>query len=257
MIKFGSGNGEYMNMRTDHAWLNPEFARQYLDDVCGAIPFEREQFDIAARLMRKKTGEVKRFLDMGCGNGVLSSMVLKHYPESQGVLLDFSGSMLKTAREKLSAYAAQLFFINADFGDKNWVDMLPSGTDKEFDVVVSRFSIHHQPDGRKRELFAEIYNMLSDKGIFINIEHVAASSVWGKSIFQEYMIDCLYHSHLKGGGKRTKSDIADEFRLRHEKDADVIAPVEKQCEWLRETGFIDVDCYFKILEIAIFAGRRK
>jgi len=32
--------------------------------------------------------------------------------------------------------------------------------------------------------------------------------------------------------------------------------VEVQCEWLRDAGFIDVDCFFKAFELAIFGGKR-
>ncbi|HMQ52517.1 MAG TPA: class I SAM-dependent methyltransferase, partial [Anaerolineae bacterium] len=31
---------------------------------------------------------------------------------------------------------------------------------------------------------------------------------------------------------------------------------ETQCAWLRQLGFADVDCYFKIFELAVFGGRR-
>jgi len=30
--------------------------------------------------------------------------------------------------------------------------------------------------------------------------------------------------------------------------------LEKQCEWLREIGFNEVDCYMKIFELALFGG---
>ena len=39
-------------------------------------------------------------------------------------------------------------------------------------------------------------------------------------------------------------------------EGNILAPVELQCEWLRRIGFEDVDCYFKIFELAVFGGRR-
>ena len=36
----------------------------------------------------------------------------------------------------------------------------------------------------------------------------------------------------------------------------ILAPVGDQCDWLREIGFEDVDCYFKIFELAVFGGRK-
>jgi hypothetical protein len=43
---------------------------------------------------------------------------------------------------------------------------------------------------------------------------------------------------------------------RPDKAANILAPVEAQCDWLREIGYEDVDCYFKVLELAVFGGRR-
>lgn len=50
--------------------------------------------------------------------------------------------------------------------------------------------------------------------------------------------------------------ISEEFAHRRDKEANILAPVELQCEWLREIGFEDVDCYFKVFEFAVFGGRR-
>jgi len=46
------------------------------------------------------------------------------------------------------------------------------------------------------------------------------------------------------------------FSERPDKDENKIAPVEQQCGWLRDIGFNDVDCFFKLFEIAIFGGRK-
>ena len=43
---------------------------------------------------------------------------------------------------------------------------------------------------------------------------------------------------------------------RADKAANILAPVDDQCRWLREIGFADVDCYFKAFELALFGGRK-
>ena len=45
------------------------------------------------------------------------------------------------------------------------------------------------------------------------------------------------------------------MKRRDDKEANILAPVEVQCEWLRECGFEDVDCFFKFFELAVFGGR--
>ncbi|SPE57295.1 hypothetical protein SBV1_270094 [Verrucomicrobia bacterium] len=31
----------------------------------------------------------------------------------------------------------------------------------------------------------------------------------------------------------------------------------EQCQWLREIGFENVDCYFKVFELALFGGTKR
>lgn len=61
---------------------------------------------------------------------------------------------------------------------------------------------------------------------------------------------------LQNGGTRARAEIEAEFRNRPDKDANILSPVELQCDWLREIGFEEVDCYFRVYELAIIAGRR-
>jgi hypothetical protein len=58
------------------------------------------------------------------------------------------------------------------------------------------------------------------------------------------------------GTSKTQEQIALEYYHRPDKTANILAPMEDQCQWLREIGFEHVDCYFKILELALFGGKR-
>ena len=54
----------------------------------------------------------------------------------------------------------------------------------------------------------------------------------------------------------SRATVRRRFVKRADKAANILAPVEEQCRWLRSIGFADVDCYFKIYELAVFAGRK-
>lgn len=58
------------------------------------------------------------------------------------------------------------------------------------------------------------------------------------------------------GGTRTREDVAREWYHRPDKSENILAPVDLQCQWLREIGFQDVDCFFKLLELALFGGKK-
>ena len=100
----------------------------------------------------------------------------------------------------------------------------------------------------------EIFNILKPGGIFINIEHVASESAGLHPVFETFMVDHRYACNSKKGIQRSREDIARDFRERHDRDANVVTSVTTQCAWLREIGYTDVDCYFKVFELAIFGG---
>lgn len=243
-----------MQNRKDEVWKSQLTIEKYLTGIRKAMPLATEQIEVMMRLISAAQKPVISFLDLGCGDGILASAILEKYPEAKGVLLDFSDPMIEAAREKLKDYVSNLDFMTLDYADSHWLDSV--GKMAPFDVIVSGFSIHHQSDKKKLELYSEIYNLLKPGGIFLNIEHVSSPTRWIESVFEEYFIDSLYNMHLAENSQKTRSQVAEEFRNRPDKEANILAPVEIQCDWLRRIGFSDVDCYFKIFELAVFGGRR-
>lgn len=233
-------------------WKTAELSRNFLDGVRGAIPLAAEQIEILLRIIKIFQGELNNFLDLGCGDGVLGRAICESYPHSKGVLLDLSETMIKTAQEKCSLYKSNLFYIQEDFGDSTWVNSVKDYA--PFDVIVSGFSIHHQPDERKKILYGEIYHLLKSGGIFLNLEHVASRSDLGEKLFDELFVDSLYTYHQNLNSQESREEIDRKYYNRADKKANILAPVELQCSWLRELGFIHVDCFFKIFEIALFGG---
>jgi tRNA (cmo5U34)-methyltransferase len=181
-------------------------------------------------------------------------VILSVYPEAKGVLLDISEHMIEAAREKLQDFKNNLDFIVYDYSNKDWIEKVKHKN--PYDVIVSGLSIHHQPDERKKELYKEIYDLLNLGGIFINIEHVESPTKWVSSLFNDCFVDSLYNMHKKKDGSITREKIAEELYNRADKEANILSPVEDQCKWLREIGFKDVDCYFKIYELSVFGGRK-
>jgi SAM-dependent methyltransferase len=160
--------------------------------------------------------------------------------------------MLDAARERLHDYDRAVF-MKLDYGDRMWTEELPSAL-VPFDVIVSGFSIHHQPDQRKQEIYAEIFDLLAPNGIFLNLEHVASRSSWGEQRFEEMFTDALHVYQQKIGSGKSRKEVNQEFYSRPDKAANILAPVEDQCDWLREIGFTHVDCFLKVFELALFGG---
>ena len=155
---------------------------------------------------------VTSFLDLGCGDGILAAALLEQYPNSKGVLLDFSEPMIRSAKTQLQKYGKNLVFEIVDYGKSSWIESVASTL--PFDVVVSGFSIHHQPDGRKRQLYTEIHDLLRPGGLFVNIEHVSSPTKWIERVWDNYFIDSLYAVTLKEGSSKTRDNVAREFAMR-------------------------------------------
>jgi ubiquinone/menaquinone biosynthesis C-methylase UbiE len=237
-----------------HVWNDPETARNFLQNVRGAIPLAIEQIDMMLRLLAAARNQVGTFVDLGCGDGVLSAAILTEHAQARGILVDLSETMLGAARRQMQAHAGRVEFVRADFSHQSWIETVARYA--PFDAVVSAFAIHHSSDQRKRELYAEIYELLLPGGIFINIEHVASATRWTESIWDDYMIDAIFGAHLSDAEGKSRADVARDYYQRADKNANILAPLEVQCDWLREIGYENVECYLKVLELAMFGGQR-
>ena len=243
-----------MSNRKDTAWRAPDLAQKYLENIREAIPLSGEQIAVMCRVINADDHRVDTMLDLGCGDGILGAAVMEHHPDARGVFVDFSEAMIAAARRRFGDTASQHRFFIGDYATSDWVGMVAG--DAPYDAIVSGFSIHHQSDERKREIYGEIFDLLSPRGVFINVEHVRSPSKWVESRFADRFIDALYDSVTRREPNASRKEIARAYFYRDDKQANILAPVEDQCEWLRAIGFSDVDCYFKLFELAVFGGRR-
>ncbi len=237
-----------MPERTDAVCKDCSLAAVFLEGVRAAIPLAQEQIEVMLRLIAACERPVRRFVDLGCGDGVLAAAIFQRFPDAAGVLVDFSEPMLEPAKKRVAGRNAR--FVNADYGVAQWTGSV--GRAGPYDAIVSGYSIHHQPDVRKREVYSEIFGLLDSGGIFVNVEHVSSTSSWGAAVNDDLFVDHLHRAHP---GK-TREEVARTYYNRPDKAANILAPVELQCAWLRDIGFSDVDCYLKIFELAVFGGRR-
>lgn len=236
------------------AWKDEALVQSYLRGIRGAIPLAREQIDVMLRLVAAGGRDPGRFADIGCGGGALAGALLERYPEANAALVDFSEPMLREAREALAAHARRCTFISADLSSSGW--QVEARSLAPFDLAASGFAIHHLTDERKRALYAEVFDLLSPGGLFINTEHVSSATPWLTDVFDNLLIDSYEAFHRANGAPKPREEIAAEYVNRPDRAANILAPVEAQCDWLRAIGYQDVDCYFKLFELAIFGGRK-
>ena len=242
-------------------WKDPGLVDNYLRKARKGVPLAQTQLDVMMRVIAgakdsptQAEQQVRNFLDLGCGDGILAAAILEKYPFAKGTLVDFSMPMIQAALRNLQAYSKSLHVSSVDYSDPSWFDIISSHA--PFDTVVSGFSIHHQPDFVKRQLYVDIFDLLEPGGVFVNIEHVSSATPRIEALYDDYFIDSLWASQLTASDAQTRDQIAVAYLKREDKQANILASVEVQCAWLRDIGYEDVDCFFKIFELAVFGGRR-
>ncbi|HKV23323.1 MAG TPA: class I SAM-dependent methyltransferase [Candidatus Acidoferrum sp.] len=201
-------------------WPSAQHALDYLRRA-DSIPHRVEG---EAALLEFLPANPARVLDIGSGGGRLLALIKSARPGARFVALDFSPTMLETLG-KLFAREPNVEIVAHNFEEK-----LPPLAD--FDVVVSSFAIHHVPHARKRSLYHEIFGILSPGGVFCNLEHVDSPT---PQLHAEFLraISC-----------------------EDEDPSNKLLYLETQVRWLRECGFVQVDCHWKWRELAFFAGVR-
>jgi tRNA (cmo5U34)-methyltransferase len=168
-----------MSTSPDSAWQTPELTRAFLEGVRGAIPGAELQLAVIGKIADRWCPPATRILDLGCGDGILGKFLLNRLRGASGLFLDFSEPMLAAARENVGALSG-VTIAKADFSSAQWLALAEPHA--PFDLVISGFAIHHQPDTRKRELYSEVFRVLAPSGLFLNLEHVASASAAGETV---------------------------------------------------------------------------
>jgi ubiquinone/menaquinone biosynthesis C-methylase UbiE len=227
-------------------------AAAFLDERSLLIPDRQRQLEVMLRVIRFAPKEPHRVLDLGAGNAILLATVLETFPGTTGVAVDFSPLMLEQARRRLASFGSRATTLEGDLQTPAWQNAVHG----PFDVVVSGFAIHHLSHERKRALYREIYARLSEGGVFVNAEHVVSPTARIEEMFNDAMSEHLFETRRQRGEEVTRAQVHQEYLERPDRAANILASVEEQCQWLRDTGFHDVDCFWKYFELAIFGGIR-
>jgi len=202
------------------------------------IPCFDPFYDMAVALLPFAPDRPPRVLDVGAGTGLLAERVARRFPAAELTLLDVSQEMLARARARFAADPRVRFEV----GDYSQV---PLGG--PFDAVVSALSIHHLADTDKRALYARVHDALAPGGVFVNADNVRADDPEVQRRDRRAWIAAIKAAGLD----EAQLDAAlDRTRV------DILAPLDLQLGWLRDLGFVEVDCAYKWRHFVVFSGRR-
>jgi tRNA (cmo5U34)-methyltransferase len=202
-------------------WNRADHALDYLERA-DSIPHRTEGESTLLEFIPQTT---RRILDLATGDGRLLALAKREYPNTEAIAVDFSPAMIEAAKMRFASDSSVTVIAH------NLDNSLPELG--KFDAVISSFAIHHLAHDRKRSLYAEIHGLLNTGGVFCNLEHVSSPT------------PTLHAEFLREIDKTPET----------EDPSNKLLDLETQLRWLREIGFVDVDCHWKWRELALLAGK--
>ncbi len=214
-----------------------EEAPTYDELIVRLIPGYHEQHDVILGVLSFPQDTALRVLDLGCGTGALSRLVLDAFPNARVEATDLAPGMLAECAANLATFGDRVSMCELDFGSGD----LGTG----YDLVVSGLAIHHIDDAAKRELFAKAFDALVPGGIFLMRDIVTSDTP-----------------------EQTRSDLERWRTFMHEAGEDAErwylqslgedhpASLSDQLGWLGAAGFTDAACHWRRINFAVYGGRK-
>lgn len=180
-----------------------------------------------------------RILDLGAGTGLLTENIFNKYSRGYFTLIDISEEMLDIARKRFKDNLNFKYILG---------DYLKADFEDSFDIIISSLSIHHLEDNDKRIIYSKVYELLNDDGIFLNADQVLAPSPENEYIYQKNWWEKIETGTLNLDEKDVIID-----RMKHDKPA----TLENNIIWLKNSGFTNVDVFYKYYNFCVLYAKKK
>ena len=201
------------------------------------IPCFNDFYSIAVSIAETNSEEPS-ILDIGAGTGLLTSFILEKIPNAKLTLIDISEKMIEEAKSRLKDRPNITYIVD---------DYTKYQFDKKYEIVMSSLSIHHLTNQQKRQLYENIYSILNKNGVFINADQVLGSTPFIENLYKRVWKFKVENSGLS----------KDELHAAYERvKLDKMDVLEDQLNWLKEIGFLDVDCVYKYYNFVVMFGRK-
>ena len=179
-------------------------------------------------------------LDIGCGAGNYTLMMLQKLPGLNCTLADLSKPMLDRAFARVSEKTDGI--VKTVQGDIRKVDL----PEDHFDIILAGAVLHHLRDDKDWEsLFGKLYRLLKKGGCLMISDLVIQEA----DAVSDYTWE-RYGDYLEGGnGKAYRQKV-----MEYIEKEDSPRSVTYQLELMKKTGFRSTDILHKNMCFAAFGG---
>jgi tRNA (cmo5U34)-methyltransferase len=214
--------------------------RDYDRQVRDVVPYYDDALSALVAVVWHSIDRPRFILDLGVGTGALAERMLQAFPEARVVGIDLVSDFIEQARDRLQRFENRADLVCADVTATTLPD--------DCDVVVSSFVFHHLEDDAKRDLCRRIHAALRPGGLLVNLDFVDSASPPCSRLFDDLRIE-----HMRAAG--VEEGVIQTAYIDH-RALERPVPMSVQLAWLDELGYVDTECYWKYLNLAMVGGRK-
>jgi tRNA (cmo5U34)-methyltransferase len=232
-------------------WGDKGFIENWASKGSWQAPIRGVQTAMVLRMIPHPVEAPIRILDIGAGYGALAAAVLCDRLHATAVCLDASEAMLKLGPEKNSNLKNRMTFVQGSLESPDWLNSVNGS----FDAVISSRALHHFTENqRRRDIFKEVFNLVRSGGCFINADNVRAAT---KSLTERYR--SARDEYLDRFVRQSSGGKMNLVKARAATPSSYHGPhnngnLEEELAWLKEAGFVDVDCFWKLTTTVVYGG---
>lgn len=152
---------------------NTEFNRLISDWEAQQAAYVRHRhmrFEIMLDALEHALGQEAVVVDLGCGLGSLTRLILERFPRYRCIGVDYDPLLLELARFNLQPFEDRATLVDANLLDPSWAEELPA----QLGGAVSSTALHWLPNDRLAEVYADIGSRIQPGGLLMNADHLRA-----------------------------------------------------------------------------------
>ncbi|MBD3239050.1 MAG: methyltransferase domain-containing protein [Chitinivibrionales bacterium] len=212
-------------------------AAEYESLMVRLIPRYLEQHHVVAELLPDDRDRQYRVLDLGCGNGVLAEVVLRKLPRAHVTGFDITDEMLQAFEHKVAAFTKSYRLVLGDYR----VDSIGGS----YDIVLAGLTLHHLTTDERRSFYGTLFASMNPGAVLVSRDVIIDDD----DRVREHQY-ALWKQHMRAHGE----DPEHWYHKHLAKDHPVT--LGSMLSWMREAGFVEASCYWRLHNFAITRCRR-
>jgi ubiquinone/menaquinone biosynthesis C-methylase UbiE len=241
-VEQGGATGAMAGDAAQH-WQQEGIVAAFVEQAGAHAEERRALFNFACDLFPFEPDDRIRVLDLCAGYGAFAAAVLDRFPNATAVGLDVSEPMMAVGRERMARFGDRFVYYAGDLS----AGELPAGLAGPFDAVIASAFVSHFLRETKQRLCGEVFRVLNPGSCFFNVDMIAPASA---------ALEAWYRDQLHLGNASRLHGVM--HRDHFEPEAHMIHhQLERELDqlvFLRVTGFVLVDCFYKRLLQAVIGG---